>query len=349
MPHRAPGTPYRLTPQLVADHLGVGAVMCLAAQGLGRSFRLHASRPDASHLRRPRRAGGALRWRTRAEERSESPPGSAIIGAGGMVEPVSPLILVRIDGGIEQRAGYYDQPDGCLGWSDGHDAIAERLEAAFLEGDVLLVVDSPGGAAAGIQQATARTVAAKAKYERRVTVWADEMIGSAAMWWAAAVGDEIFIPPAGQIGSIGARGEHMDISGMMAKEGFKKTYFADPPEKVALAPEFPLGPVGEMRGNRDVKISADAFRAAVCAGPLGQRHGLTPEFLVELGADMLTGQAAVDAGLADEVESFDAVVAYALTLAQSAEAKDVAETAARAAQLRASGGSPARARRRASA
>ena len=63
---------------------------------------------------------------------------------------------------------------------------------------------------------------------------------------------------------------------------------------------------------------------------MGQRYGLTPEFLIELGADMLTGQAAVDAGLADGVASFDEVVAYALQLASESASTRTAKVRARA-------------------
>ena len=73
-----------------------------------------------------------------------------------MIAPVAPsLVRVDLSGPLEQRAGYHDP---CGGWSDGHDAIAERLCEAFASGDVLLVVDSPGGAAAGLQQAAARAL-----------------------------------------------------------------------------------------------------------------------------------------------------------------------------------------------
>lgn len=182
------------------------------------------------------------------------------------------------------------------------------------------MVDSPGGAVAGLQQGVARALAAKAAKGRRVTVWADEMIGSAAAWWALCLGDEIYLPSAGQVGSIGARAGHTSIAGALEKEGVVVTYFADPPEKVSLAPERPLDEVGAARGMRDVKLAADAFRAAVCAGPIGIRRALTPDGLIALGADMLTGQAAVDAGLADGVATFDEVVAYALAQAGREEA-----------------------------
>lgn len=237
-------------------------------------------------------------------------------GANHTIAPVAPeppgLIRVDISGPLEQRAGYHDE---CGGWSDGHDAIADRLCTAFEEADVLLVVDSPGGAVAGLQQGVARAMAAKATHRRKVTVWGDELIASAAMWWAACVGDEIYIPPAGQVGSIGARGAHASIAGALEKEGVAFTYFADPPEKVSLAPEKPLDEVGLARGMRDVKLVADAFRGAVCTSPIGVRRALTPEGLYALGADVLTGEAAVEAGLADGVATFEEVTAYALAQA----------------------------------
>jgi ClpP class serine protease len=312
---------YRLTPALVADHVGAG-VLCFADEGIGRRYRLHARRPDASFNRRPTRLDdGAVGWE------SDLPS-----GANHRVLPVTPVTpaLVRVDisGGIEQRAGYYDQPNGCKGWSDGHDAICERLCAAFEEGDVLLVVDSPGGAAAGLQQAVERCLAIKTKRARRVTVWADEMIGSAAMWWSLAVGDELFLPPAGQVGSIGARGDHRSVAGYLAKEGVEVTYFTWPDDgKVAFAPEKPLSQEGDRRGRRDVTIAGEAFAAAVAGSLVGKRYGLTVDAVAALHADMLTGQAAVRAGLGDGVSTFDEVVTYALGLAEKSSNSNTRGTA----------------------
>lgn len=315
-------TAYRLTSALVADHVGAG-VMCFAVEGLGRRYKLHARRPGRELNCRPFRTEAGIEWR------ADLPSGAA-----HKIEPIAAvpgLVRVEIVGALEQRAGYYDQPNGCTGWSDGHDAVADRLCAAFEEGDVLLVVDSPGGAAAEIPANVRRALAVKTKHGRRCIGFGKPMIGSAATWWAMALCDEIFGESDSEFGSIGARGEHLDVSGMMAKEGLVKTYFADPPEKVALAPEFPLSPVGAMRGNRDVKTAADAFRAAVCASPIGLRYGLSPEFLIELGADMLTGEAAHAAGLMDGVAPIEDVTAYALQLAsESASTREQARARAQA-------------------
>src|SRR4029434_7818557 len=109
---------------------------------------------------------------------------------------------------------------------------ATRFGASFAEGDALAVGDTPGGACAGLQQGVARALQAKAKYGRKVIGWAAEMICAAGAWWMLALCDELFIPVAGQVGSIGARGEHLDVSEAMKIEGVKKTYFADPPAEV---------------------------------------------------------------------------------------------------------------------
>ena len=161
MPAKQPRS-YQLSSALVASSVGAG-VVCLAPAGMGRTYRLHASRPG------PERNRPLMR----ADIGADLPSGAAHV-----IAPVAPLLTrVDISGPLEQRAGYHDP---CSGWTDGHDAIAERLCAAFASGDVLLVVDSPGGAAAGLQQAAARALKAKLHHGRRVTVYADEMIGSAA-------------------------------------------------------------------------------------------------------------------------------------------------------------------------
>ena len=312
MPRTTP-RPYQLTTALVASSVGSG-VLCLAAEGIGRTYRLHATRPG------PER-----------NIRMTAPLADLPSSAAHVIAPIaqSPaLIRVDISGPIEQRAGHHDP---CSGWTDGNDAISERLCAAFAEGDVELVIDTPGGAAAGAEQGIARALAAKARYGRRCTGFADEQIGSLGMWWALAICDELFIPKHAQLGSIGARAGHLDISAAMAEAGERLTYFTWPNDgKIALAPERPLSEVGKARGERDVAIIGEAFCAAVVGSAIGQRYGLTRERVIELGADMLTGQAAVDAGLADGVSTLEDVTAYALKQAERAASGPPTEDSARA-------------------
>lgn len=272
-------------------------MVCLAPSALGQRFRLYDRYP-----------GPALNRRASA----------VVVEPNGSVDPepteedLAPVTIVRIDGVIEQRAGYQAE---CGGYSDGHDAIAERLIAALEETDVLLVVDSPGGAHAGLEQAVARVVRVKEEHARRITVYAEEMIGSAAYWWTACVGDEIFAPPSGIIGSIGARAAHMSEAVALEKMGVAVTYFAWPgPGKVAFAGELPLSDLGRQRGERDTAIAGEAFAAAV-----GPRRGMTREEIVELDADALSGDLAVNAKLIDGLASYENVLDYCIALAERAQ------------------------------
>ena len=310
MPAKQPRS-YQLSSALVASSVGAG-VVCLAPAGFGRTYRLHARRPGAERNRLLTRADlGGL----------PAPVPSSVVA------PVPPsLVRVDISGPIEQRAGFHDP---CGGWTDGNDAICERLCEAFAAEDVLLVGDTPGGAVAGCEQGIARVLAAKAKNGRRCIGFANEQIGSLGMWWFLAVCDEFFLPVRGQVGSIGARGGHLDISEAMAKAGERLTYSVWPNEgKIAQAPELPLSPLGKARNDRDVALVGEAFCAAVCGGPIGLRFKLDRDAVVALGADMLTGAAAVGV-LADGVATFEEVTAYALSLAEMGPVKSAGKSSAR--------------------
>lgn len=298
MPRRVPRT-FTLSAELVAAHAGA-PVVCLDERAIGSTLRLHASRPGAETNRRIRADGedfGGLSF-----EAPEPPDPEALL-----------LCVVEIRGVLEQRAGFHDV---CGGWTDGHDAVAERICAGLTESNVLLVVDSPGGACAGLQEAIRSVQKAKADYGRRIIAWADEQIGSAAAWWVLSVADEVYIPEAGAIGSIGARYAHTSFAGALAKEGVEVTHICWPNEgKVALASDMPLSDLGRARAQRDINDAGEAFAAAVLAGPVAQASGLTRDAIVTLGADMLTGRRAVAAGLASDVSTFDEVMTYALALA----------------------------------
>lgn len=226
--------------------------------------------------------------------------------------PEAPLVTrVDIRGPIEQRAEYHE----CGGYCDGHDAIADRLIAALEVSDVLLVVDSPGGAHAGLQEAINRVLIVKEKYGRRITAYADEMIGSAAYWWVAKVADTIWGPESMLVGSIGARSGHQSIAGAMKKAGVETIYFTYPgPGKVAFAPEFPLSETGLQRGNRDVTAAGEQFLKAV-----SEARGIPFEDLFDLDADVLHGPLAAKAGLVDGIASYEDVMDYALALASNEE------------------------------
>lgn len=274
--------------------------MCLAAEAIGKVYTLHAERPGA-HL-------NALV--VRADEGGVySVPG---VIQSAPVEAAPCVVRVDIRGPITQRS---EAVDPCGGFTTGHDTIAASLIAAIEVGDVLACFDTPGGAYAGGQQAIAAVLEAKALHGRRVTGWVDELCASMGFWWAAAICDEIFIPVAGAIGSIGARSAHGSVAGALAQAGVAVTFACWPDDgKIAGVAELPLSELGKARMDRGVTEAGEQFAAAVAASPYGMRHGLTRDVIVSLRADCLSGASAVAAGLADGVATFAEVQSYALAL-----------------------------------
>jgi hypothetical protein len=152
-----------------------------------------------------------------------------------------------------------------------------------------------------------------------VTVYADETIGSAAYWWAAVVGDRIYAPESGWIGSVGARAAHVSEAERLAKDGVSVQYFAWPDMgKVAFAPELPLSDVARSRGERDVRMAGEAFARAVVAG-----RGLSLKRVRALSADLLPAPLALEAGLIDAVASLEDAVAYAVSIASITDEGDM--------------------------
>lgn len=289
-------TSFVLTAALVAAN--TSPVVCLAPSAIGRTHRLYAERP-----------GAELNQAVRA---TIAEPNGDLSTFDTTDEPPPALIVVPVSGVLEQRAGYHDM---CAGWTDGHDALTERMIMALEQADVLMVFDSPGGAAAGLEEAVRRVVEAKEAFGRRVTGFVDEECGSAAYWWAACVCDEIYAPRAGVTGSIGARSAHGSIAGALKKEGVEVTYFAWPNEgKIAFAPELPLSDLGRERGERDVSLAGEAFAAAV-----GPRRGLSRDEIVALSADALSGKAAVSAKLIDGIATYEEVLDYCTALGSGVE------------------------------
>jgi ClpP class serine protease len=302
---------YFLTQQVLAQY--GGPIFCLDARAIGKAYRLHADRPGPecnervtwSHL-------GAARVSPRSEVvTGDDPAGS--LSQDMQLDPPEPLSIVRIDGPIEQRAAEHE----CGGWTDGHDAVAERMIEAFEIGDVVLVIDSPGGAYAGMQESVRRVVAAKAAKGRHVYVYADEQIGSAAYWWACSVADpgEIYAPESACVGSIGARGQHDSIAGALAIAGIAPTFFAWPDEgKVAFAPELPLSELGKERGDRDIRMCGEAFAAVVAAS-----RGISIDDIKKLRADALPGRLALASRLIDGIAPLEDVLQYALSRANAGD------------------------------
>jgi ClpP class serine protease len=291
------GRSFALTEALVKERRN-GALLCLHGGAIGQSFRLSVERPSGFEV---------LAAYDDGTEALEGPE---------LAASRTGVAVVRTIGVICQRAEWGECGDGFV---EGYDTLAERFIAAHAAeeaGAVVLVLDGPGGDVAGLDQAVIRMAAAAVASGKQTLVYIDEAAFSA--HYRIAVGlatGGIFLPPSGKVGSIGCMSWHVDYSGANALAGQVVTYFSAPAGKVAGNPDEPLSDLARARRQATVDEYGATFAVAVAAA-----RGLTTEGVLAFDGAIFVGQAAVDAGLADGLATFEEVVSLAAARASASAA-----------------------------
>lgn len=199
----------------------------------------------------------------------------------------------------------------------GYEQIATDLQAAAADPDVraiLIDADSPGGEVAGAFELASAVRELNGSVP--VYVMVDSMAASA-MYLIAAQATEIIIAPSGYAGSIGVVMTHVDLSRAMANDGVAVTHIYAGEQKVDGTPYQPLPATVRARFQAEIDTIYGEFVAAVAAG---RPDRLTPDAIRATQAGIFRAQAAVDAGLADTMQTADALITR-LTKAAASRAR----------------------------
>lgn len=204
-------------------------------------------------------------------------------------------------------------------WASGYEEILKQTSLAASDPDVkgiLRVFDSPGGMVAGCFDC-ARSLKA-IKTDKPVWSLANDMAASAALALGS-VADKRLITASAGMGSLGAVSSHVSYKKRLEKDGIKITLIYAGKHKVDGNPyqDIPEGTVERYRS--ELEGIRQEF-AALVADNTGQEK----MFLLETEAAMYHGQAAVDAGFADErvngndaVDYFADVISHPITVGVS--------------------------------
>lgn len=167
-------------------------------------------------------------------------------------------------------------------------------------GAIVLDVSSPGGMAEGVQEFAEMLASVRGRKPLQAYVGG---MGASAAYWVAAACDQIVVNATGECGSIGVVATYMDFSKMDERIGIQEIEFvsSQSPNK---RPDIKTAE-GAALIQRRVDDMAEVFVRSIA-----QYRGVGREDVVErFGAgDVMVGQTAVDAGLADQVGSFDEVL-----------------------------------------
>lgn len=200
------------------------------------------------------------------------------------------VAIVPITGPIVRYADMFSEVSGLT----SVEALARDLNEAAENpavGAIVLEIDSPGGQAAGVAD-MAGIIAA---IDKPIIAYIDNQAASAAYWFAAA-SDEIVISRAAMLGSVGVV---VNANAKRADGTIQIVSSQSPHKRPDLSTES---------GRARVQTIVDDL-AAVFIADVARFRGVSEETVTSWEGDMLVGQKAVDAGMADRIGDLESIIA----------------------------------------
>lgn len=198
-----------------------------------------------------------------------------------------------------------------MGWLFGGTstmAFGREFDAAVADpgvSSILLDVDSPGGSVFGMQELSDKIY--NARGTKPIIAIANPQADSAA-YYAATAADRLYVTPSGRVGSVGTMTTHLDLSGMYEQAGAKEYLIRadDSPHKGEWLESQPVTEEYLADLQKLVNEYQSAFTASVA-----RNRGVTPaEVRAKFGKGRDVGsRAAIEAGMADRIATFDDVLA----------------------------------------
>lgn len=165
---------------------------------------------------------------------------------------------------------------------------------------IVLDIDSSGGEVAGAFDLVDYIYNARGK--KPIIASVNEHAFSAAYAIASAA-DKVYLSRTAGVGSIGVVALHEDRSQKDAKEGIKYTAIYAGDKKVELNPHAPLTDDAKSAVQERVNKIYDLFVDTVA-----RNNAIDAKVVRDTKAGIYMGQDAVDAGLADDIKTFDQVM-----------------------------------------
>jgi len=214
-------------------------------------------------------------------------------------ESINGVSVIDIRGTISKRLNLFDALFGDVTTTT---QIQTQLDAAMENDDraVMLRVDSPGGTVSGVPELASRINAIKESSDKTLIAFADGMMASAA-YWLGSQADIVFASEGSGVGSIGVIAAVMDSTRMLTNEGIDTHIFTSADAKVAE-------PMREAAA-RDIQAQVMKFHS-MFIDAVARGRGVTAEAAQTMSADgrVFIGTDAVDAGLVDDIATFDEVI-----------------------------------------
>jgi ClpP class serine protease len=210
------------------------------------------------------------------------------------------VAVIHVVGPMVRHASLFSDISGATSYED----IRKDLQLAIDDPSIKTIIfkfDSPGGEVTGCSECADAIYAARTMGKK--TIAYVEVALSGAMWLASAC-EEIVIADTGEVGSIGCIMAWYDDTESMAMNGVKEVKFISSQSRNKNA-----DPATDA-GKEQYQTIVDDI-GAVFIGKVARGRAMTEADVVEQGGEgkVLVGQRGVDAGLADRMDNFEALLA----------------------------------------
>lgn len=210
------------------------------------------------------------------------------------------VAIITAEGPLFKRANLMTEFSG----ASSYDVLRKDLQAAVDNLGVraiLLNIDSPGGEAAGIGELASAVKGFRGV--KPIVAYVGDL-GASAAYWLASAADSIVIGAGAALGSIGVRASYADTSARDERTGVRRYEF------VSSQSPFKVADLKSEDGRARVQARVDSL-AQVFVETVAENRGVTVDrVLAAFGkGDVLIGRAAVQAGMADEIGTFEGTLA----------------------------------------
>jgi signal peptide peptidase SppA len=210
------------------------------------------------------------------------------------------VAILSVEGPLFRYANLFTRISGAT----SYERLAQDFSAAVADDRVraiVLNINSPGGEADGNAEFAEMIYAARGV--KPIVAYVGGL-GASAAYWIASAADEVVAHETALLGSIGVRTALIDDSERRAREGRR--------EYVIVSSQSPHKDVDATKeGDRARVQQIVDDLAAVFVAKVARNRGVSEETVLERfgQGDVLVGQKAVAAGLADRLGSFEGIVA----------------------------------------
>jgi signal peptide peptidase SppA len=206
------------------------------------------------------------------------------------------VATINVTGPLFRYANIFTMISGATAYATLATDLQQALDSTQIR-SIILAIDSPGGEVNGSAEFANMVFAARGK---KPIVAYISGLGASAAYWIASAADEVVVAPTAIVGSIGAVMAISDRTKADEARGVSTIEIVS-----SQSPKKRLSPTS-AEGQSELQLLVDNL-AQVFVDAVARNRGVSADtVLADFGeGGMFVGQAAVDAGLADRVGSYE--------------------------------------------